>query len=717
MSYTYVLQHDITDCGAACLLTCLMRYGYDIPISHIRKYANTDRKGTSAYGIIKAAKKIGFDANGVRLSKDELINSEFKLPAIAHVVINDNWQHYVVIHEINDDSIIVADPAEGIKRYSIDDFIKIWKGILILLNPTDDIKNNKKHRSSLRSFFEILRPQKKILAKLFFPSLFITAVGILTSLYFSFVVDNVVADKNIVLLAEVFVLVIVLFLIKGGLEVYRNFLMLRLNQELDRSLIMESFYHMVHLPIEFYESRKTGDITSRFTDASKIRESLSSAVLTLMIDMVMAIGGGIVLFFQERSLFLIVLIMIIVYAIVVWKFNKQIRNANREQMENNGKFVSFLTESIMGFETVKVNQYESHVGRLLKELHDNLLKSVFNVGKANTVQQFVTELILKIGETCIITLGIAKVISGTLTIGKLIAFNALLAYFFEPVRNLICLQPMMQASIAAFERLSDILDLPYESNEKEKLKLLELKESININDLTFSYGERPPVFKNLSLNIKAGEKVAFVGESGCGKTTIAKLLLKLYSAEAGQILIGEKDINDISINSIRSRTSYVSQNTFLFSDTILNNITMRNTDYSIDEVNEVSKICKIDDFINSLPSGYNTYLEENGNNLSNGQKQRIAIARALIRRPDIFILDEATSNLDALTEYDITSTIEDLYSNITTIIIAHRLNTIVNCDRIFVMDNGHITECGSHKELLAKKGKYFRMWSKQQSLN
>lgn len=432
-----------------------------------------------------------------------------------------------------------------------------------------------------------------------------------------------------------------------------------------------------------------------------------------MIDVTLAIGGGVVLFLQDKILFIVVLITALIYAFSVSKFNKALRNANKDQLEHSGEFVSFLTESLIGYETVKVNQFEKKAEIKLKKKHDNLLNSVFKVGIINLSQHFSTELILKIGEAAIVSFGILRVISGTLSLGNLIAFNSLIIYFFEPVKNLICLQPMLQASIVAFDRLNDILDVPCESTQNN-VELMDLRKDITINNLFFSYNEGNSALNGLSLKIKAGERVAFVGESGCGKTTIAKLLLKLYNKDAGEILIGDNSIEDISMNSLRNRISFVSQNTFLFNDTILNNITMYNhNDSSPEIIDTICKTCKLDEFIASLPLGYNSILEENGMNLSSGQRQRIAIARVLFRNPDVLILDEATSNLDASTEYDVTSSIEKNYPDVTTIIIAHRLNTIETCDKIFYISNGIVSECGTHDELISKQGDYYKMWNKQ----
>lgn len=714
MKYYCVKQHDITDCGAACLATISKQYGLNLSISKIREVAGTDKQGTNAYGMIKAAEQLGFSAKGVKGDQNAFF-SEFPLPAIAHVVVDGSLLHYVVVHKITKKKIIIADPAKGLVNYTPEEFFKIWTGVLIMLVPTSKFKKGNENQGILSRFFSLLLPQKRLLINIFLSSLMITIFGILASFYFRFIMDDIVPNSTRKTLIALSIGVIALYIFKAILEAFRNHLMLYLAQKLDIPLILGYYEHVLGLPMNFFGTRKVGEIVSRFTDASKIRDAISSATLTIMIDSLMAIIGGAVLYAQNSTLFVIAVIVVALYGVIVFAFKKPVKKINEKQMEDNAQVTSYLVETLNGIETVKAFHAEDKAQAKTDKLFVKLLKSVFKGGIIMNAQQTLTSAISTIGGTVILWVGVVNVLNGNMTLGSLITFNALLAYFLDPVKNLINLQPTMQTAIVAAERLGEILDLELEKTQNESRTLApeSLNLPIRIENLDFRYGTRRLVLENINMTINAGEKIALVGESGSGKTTLSKLLMNFYPWEKGEIFIGDYNLKDINLEALRNRIAYISQDIFLFSGTIRENLELGNEDATMADIIEACRLSKADEFINNMPLRYETMLEENGANLSGGQKQRLAIARALLKKPDILIMDEATSNLDSITEKAIEKTINSLSRNITTIIIAHRLSTIMRCDKIFVMEQGKFIEQGTHRELIARKGRYYDLWKDQ----
>ncbi|NLD49750.1 MAG: peptidase domain-containing ABC transporter [Clostridiaceae bacterium] len=716
--YHCIKQYDITDCGASCLATISKQYGLKIPITKIREVAGTDRQGTNAYGVIKAAEQLGFTAKAVK-GNQEAFFSEFPLPAIAHVVVDGSLLHYVVLHKITKKEVIVADPGKGIVKYTPEEFFKLWTGVLILLVPSAQFKKGNETKGIFARFFGLLIPQKQLIINIFLASLIYTLLGILGSFYFKFMLDDILPNNLSKTLHIVSIGIILLNLFKILLNAFRSHLLLYLSQKLDISLILGYYNHVLQLPMNFFGTRKVGEIVSRFMDASKVREAISGATLTIMIDTLMAIAGGIILYSQNSFLFGIAFIIVIAYAIIVFSFNKPINRINRKQMENNAQLTSYLVESLNGIETLKSFNAERKANIETEKKFVKLLRSVFKGSWIYNLESSLTGFVASVGGIVILWVGANSVIKGEMSVGQLLAFNALLAYFLDPVNNLINLQPMMQTAIVASDRLGEILDLEIEKSENEDKKIApkSLRGCIEYKNVDFRYGTRHLVLKNVNLNINAGEKIAFVGESGSGKTTLVKLLLNLYKWEKGEILINGYNVKDINMNYLRERIAYISQDIFLFSGTIYENLSLGIENPDMEAVIEAAKMAKAHDFINDMPLRYETMLEENGTNLSGGQKQRLAIVRALLKKPDILIMDEATSNLDSITEKAIERTINEHTKGITTLIIAHRLSTIMRCDKIYVMDKGEFVESGKHQELMDKKGLYYNLWKEQLPAN
>jgi ATP-binding cassette subfamily B protein len=552
---------------------------------------------------------------------------------------------------------------------------------------------------------------------IFLASLIYTFFGMLGAFYFKALIDTILPCGLLKMLTVVSVGMILLSLFKIALSIVRAHMVLYLSQKLDISLLLGYYRHVMDLPMNFFGTRKVGEIISRFGDAGNVRDAISGATLTIMIDTLMAAVGGVILCLQNGKLFLITVVMVVLYAIIVLTFKDWYRKLNENVMESNAQLTSYMVESLNGIQTVKAFNAERKTKHVTELKFVKLLKSVFKLTWVSNVQDGLKVTVELIGGVVILWLGGISVIRGEMSIGALITFNALLVYFLDPIKSLIDLQPQLQTAVVAADRLGEILDLEAEKTEAElhKTALKSLKGDIKIRDLNFRYGTRQLVLENISLDIPQGSNVAFVGESGSGKTTLSKLLLHMYSPEKGEILIGDRSIEDIQIESIRDRIAYIPQETFLFSGSIYDNLTLGMDDVSMDDVIEATKMAQAHDFINEMPLRYSSFLEENGTNLSGGQRQRLAIARAMLKKPDILILDEATSNLDSITERALDATIHEYAKDVTTIFIAHRLSTIKNCDKIFVMHKGKIVESGTHKELIALGGKYAEL-VRQQSL-
>lgn len=727
MKYYCIKQHDITDCGAACLATICKQNGLKTGITKIREVAGTDKQGTNAYGVIKAAEQLGFSAKGVKGDKQAFF-SGFPLPCIAHVIVDGNLLHYVVIHKITKKKIIIADPGVGIVKLTPEEFFGEvrtdgktpkyqWSGVLILLVKNETFVKGDETKGLFSRFFHLLRPQKKLILHIFIASLIYTILGILGAFYFKELIDSILPDGLKKTLMTLSIGVILLNIFRVILNAFRSHLLLYLSQKLDIALLLGYYRHVMELPMNFFGTRKVGEIISRFNDAGKVRDAISGATLTIMIDTFMAIAGAIILYIQNAKLFLITIIIVTLYIIIVFSFNKWYEKLNRKQMEDNAQLTSYMVESLNGIQTVKAYNAERRTNRETEIRFVKLLRSVFNLSWVNNLQASLKTFVELVGGVVILWAGGMSVIKGDMTIGALITFNSLLVYFLDPVKNLIDLQPQMQTAVVAADRLGEILDLEAEKieNERRKMNPDSLSGDIEFKNVNFRYGTRKIVLENINLTIKKGQKIAFVGESGSGKTTLSKLLLHLYSVESGDILINGNNIEDIQIEVLREKIAYIPQETFLFSGTIFENLTLGLDDATMDDIIEASKMAQAHEFINELPLRYETRLEENGANLSGGQRQRLAIARAMLKKPDILILDEATSNLDAITERALDQTIHEFSKEVTTIFIAHRLSTIKNCDNIYVLEKGKVIESGTHKELIVLGGKYAEL-VKQQSL-
>lgn len=715
-SFPLIRQHDLKDCGPACLAMVSKYYGLSTPISKIRESAGTDLQGTNITGLVEASGRLGFDARAVKATDTSVI-TEISLPAIAHVIVDEGFLHYVVIYKIKRNRVYIADPDKGLITYSLNDFQDIWTNVLVLLQPNRYFKKEKSSISILAQFFGILKSQMSLLVPLFFVSIFLHVFGLIGMFYFQFLIDDIVPHQLLNTLNIISLGMIVLYAFKVVLSYFRTHLILYFSRRIDIQLMLGYYRHVIQLPMNFFETRKVGEIISRFSDAGKVHEVLSTTAVTVVIDILMIVFGTVILFTKNDTLFFITLLMIPFYIIIVFIFSKSYEVLNRKQMESSANLNSYMIESLNGIGTIKSYNAEKEVFFQVESRFIKVLNYVFRLGKVNNLQSCIQLLLELIGGVLILWIGATQVLQGEMTIGELITYNALLVYFLDPIENLIELQPKMQSAIVAAERLNEIFELDVEKSENEHRKVIpkHLSGKIECRNVTFRYGTRSNVLNNINFSIESGSQVAFVGESGSGKTTISKLLMCYYDFQQGDIYYDDYHIKEINRTTLRERIAYVSQESFFFSGSIYDNLRFGlEDDVTLAEIIEATKRAYIHEFISELPLRYESMLEENASNLSGGQKQRLAIARALLKKPDILILDEATSNLDSTTEKYITDMLKKLGTEGTTVImIAHRLSTIQHANKIFVMEKGTIIEQGPHEKLLFGKGEYYRLWKNQ----
>lgn len=708
-----IKQHDLKDCGAACLASVSAHYGLKMPIAKIRQLSHTDTRGTNVLGLVQGLEAMGFNAKGVKGGAHVL--PDIPLPAIAHIVSKEQYHHYVVIYKVAKGKISVMDPAFGkIEEYTIEEFSKIWTGVLVLLEPNQYFEQKNEKTSLYKRFWNLVQPHKSILIQALLGALVYTILGLSTSIYIEKITDYVLIDGNRRLLNLLSVGMIVILLFQIFIGAMKSILVLQTGQKMDKHLILGYYKHLLKLPQRFFDTMKVGEIISRVNDAVKIRTFINDAAIQIFVNIFIVLFSFALMFTYYWKLALITALVIPLYFLVYWITNKLNKKVERKLMEENAELESHLVESLnsvrtikqFGIETFANNKTDNAFTTLLKTIYKSVLNALFSGNSSEFLSRIFTIILLWLGS--------GYVIDRIITPGELLSFYALIGYFTSPVAELIGMNKTIQNALIAADRLFEIMDLEREETTEKIDLTTEHIGDIQFKDVNFSYGSRVDVFTDFNCLIKKGQTTAIVGESGSGKTTLAALIQNLYSLKSGKILIGDYDINYISNYSLRSLISVVPQQIDLFSGNVIENIALGDDFPDMQRVFSITKNLGILSFVEKLPNGFQTYLGENGALLSGGQKQRIAIARALYKNPEILILDEATSSLDTEAEIIIQKTLQDFKNQgKTMIVIAHRLSTVANADTILVMKEGQIIEQGNHKELISKESVYKSMWEKQ----
>jgi len=710
---TKIRQRDITDCGAACLASIAAHYQLGIPVSKIRQLAGTDQKGTNAWGMIKAAERLGFSAKGVRGGIEAL--PEVPCPAIAHVLINKTLLHYVVLYRITKTQVEYMDPADGeLHKETLEKFAEIWTGVLILMAPGATFQPKNEKISIYTRFLFLLQPHRSVLLQALFGAIVYTILGLSTSIYLQKITDFVLVDHNINLLNLLSILMLILTLFQLYIGYSKNIFVLKTGQKIDTRLILGYYKHLLKLPQYFFDTMRVGEIISRINDAVKIRAFINDIAITLLVSFFIVFFSFILMFVYSWKLALIVSVVIPFYGIIYFITNKLNKKRERKLMEDTADLESQLVESLNSVRTIKEFGLETYSNLKTELKFINLLRSIYRSTTNSLFSSTGTEFITRISTIVLLWAGACFVMDQTITPGELLSFYAIAGYFTAPASNLIGMNKSIQNALIAADRLFEIMDLDQEIEENKLDLSRERVGDIEFHGVNFTYGTRTEVFDHFCFCIRKGEITALVGESGSGKTTLVALIQKLYPLSGGNISLGDYNLSHLSADSLRKLVGVVPQRLDLFTGTLLENIAVGEFSPDLARVWSICQSLGMQSFIEKLPAGLNSWIGENGTTLSGGEKQRIAIARALYRNPEVLLFDEATSSLDNESEQFVQEVIRKLkLEGKTIVLIAHRLSTVLQADHIAVLDKGCVVEEGNHSTLWQKKGRYYHMWQKQ----
>lgn len=682
-----IRQHDISDCGAACLASVSAYWGLRLPIARIRLFSNTDSRGTTFKGLIDAARAFGFNAEGYKAQERSLY--KIPKPAILHLEKSSGLLHFVVLYGIKNGLLRIMDPMDGeIHSIKMEELLSEWSGKLVMISPSDGFRKGDQSGGVTVRLLELLKENRSGLIKALAAALLFTITSFSISLFFKIILDSIIPSGEFINLTIAALLVVLVFIISLMLSWIRGTILVKVGISMDRELMGRYIRHLVKLPGMFYDTRETGELTSRISDAAKIRSYLTSTLSGLAVSAFMLIASAGVMFAISPGMALPALLIIPVYSLLFYITDSYNKRVQRRIMENGARFENRVIETIKSHLAIKYSSTESYFAGRCTSALSTFLESIENSAKFSIFTGSAADLASKLLLVVIIWMGGAEMIKGNITPGELVAFFTVISLFTSPLSELVSASSEIREGTVAASRLFEIMDLECEPLEGGIVHSTGVPDIIRISDVSFSYPGRATILKGINMEFRKGEISAVTGESGCGKSTLVSLITRLRRPSFGVITADRLNIEHINLRYWRDMVAVVPQTPALFSGTILENIAPGEEDPDSVKVIEICEKLGMTEFIAALPLGIESPVCEGGSSLSGGQQQKVSLARALYKDAPVIIVDEGTSSMDQESELLAERALKkERERGKIIIIISHKERSKLISDRVYRIDN------------------------------